>query len=159
MRIIGSIILILSFCRTDISVPQVRDAYFKCAASKKEAMYFVQMLDTLNEDTTPVILCYKGAAEMFKAKQAVNPIRKFACFNRGKTLIEEAIAKDTSNIESRFIRYSIQQHLPSFLKYNNSMHRDSILITQEICKLKDIDLKNRITAYFNRLKAEGRKNN
>lgn len=153
MRLRGIITLVISFWHVTVDVSQARDAYFRSATTKKDALFFELLLDSVKEDAVPVLVCYKGAAEMLKANNATNPINKFTCFNRGKNLIQQSIARDSSCIESHFIRYSIQRNLPGFLRYDKNIHQDSILIVKGLDNMTDRDLKNKITAYFNQSKA------
>ncbi|MGZ3820148.1 MAG: hypothetical protein ACXVB6_06130 [Mucilaginibacter sp.] len=149
MKIGAIITLTISLWQTGISVPQVRDAYFRSASSKTNSLTFEQMLDSVKENALPLLVCYKGAAEMLKAKNTANPINKISCFNRGKSLIENAIARDSTNIECRFIRYSIQQNIPGFLNYKMNIVSDKGRIESALDTLTDRNLKSRITAYFN----------
>ena len=153
MSIDGMAILLISFWQVGIGVQQAREAYFRSAESKKQALYFEQMLDSISEDASPVLVCYKGAAEMLKAKNTVNPFNKLFFFKRGKNLIDRSIARDTSNLECHFIRFTIQRNLPGFLDYNTNVRKDSIMIVSELDNMTDLNLKNKIMAYFNHQKA------
>jgi len=152
-----SIMLTALFWQGGISIPQARNAYFRSADSKKNALDFEQMLSPVRDDASPVLVCYKGAAEMLKAKNTINPFSKFACFKRGKDLIERSLARDTTSIEAHFIRYTIQRNLPSFLGYNKNLRNDSIVVAQRLNEVKDQDLKNRITGYFHYIKTSENK--
>jgi len=151
------IVLVSLLWHGGISISQARDAYFRSADSKKNALDFEQLLNSVKEDAAPVLVCYKGAAEMLKAKNTINPFGKFACFKRGKNLIERSLARDSANLEAHFIRYTIQRNLPWFLDYNKNIHADSVMIAKRLNDIKDQDLKNKITGYFNYLKASANK--
>lgn len=151
MRTTALIILSMFSIQTNITTLQIREAYFKSAESKDEAVRLNRLLDTIGENSSAVILCYKGAAEMLKAKYAFNPFTKMSFFNKGKELIERSIARDTSCIESRFVRFTIQCNLPGFLGYNKNIRSDSTMIANGLPGLTDNDLKSRINNYFKRL--------
>ena len=89
---------------------------------------------------------------MIKAKNAVNPISKYSFFKHGKILIETGLTRDSSSVESHFIRFSIQRNLPKFLGYNRNIVQDSLMIEKMLPDLQDGDLKFRITEYFSRLR-------
>lgn len=148
---------VLVCLQSAVSVKEARDAYFDCSKGKIEASKFEKLLASVDDNATPVLICYKGASEMMKAKNAANPISKYSFFKRGKTLIEEGLSRDTSCVESHFIRFSIQRNLPGFLGYNRNVAQDSLLIEKMLPDLQDRDLKFRITEYFTRLRA-GNKN-
>ncbi|MGN6180304.1 MAG: hypothetical protein ACTHNW_14045 [Mucilaginibacter sp.] len=138
--------------QANLSVPQLREAYFKAAVNKDELVRLNHLLDTVGEHADQVILCYKGAAEMLKARYSVNPFKKMSFFNTGRNIIERSILKDTSCIEPRFVRFTIQHNLPGFLGYNQNIAQDSSFIANRAQRLTDTDLRNRIDNYFKRLK-------
>jgi hypothetical protein len=140
-----------------VSVKEARDAYFGSSKGEIEASKFEKLLDSVGDAAAPVLICYKGASEMMKAKNAINPISKYSFFKRGKVLIETGLTRDSSSVESHFIRFSIQRNLPGFLGYNRNIVQDSLLIDKMLPDLQDNDLKFRITEYFTRLRA-GNKN-
>lgn len=142
-----------------VSVKEARNAYFDSSKGKTEALKFKKLLDSVDNNAVPVLLCYKGASEMMKAKYAVNPISKYSFFNRGKTLLEAGVARDTLCLESHFIRFSIQRNLPAFLGYNGNITQDSILIVKGLPNINDNDLKIKISEYFSRLKNGGKTQN
>jgi len=142
-----------------VSVKEARDAYFDSSKGKIEALKFGKLLDSVDNNAVPVLLCYKGASEMMKAKNAVNPISKYSFFKCGKMMIEAGVARDTLCLESHFIRFSIQRNLPGFLGYNGNLTQDSILIARGLPNINDNDLKIKITEYFSRLKNGGKTGN
>jgi len=139
-----------------ISVREAREAYFRSSAGTKESKKFESLMDSVSDDDVPVLICYKGAAQMLKAKNAVNPISKLSFFKRGKMLIEQGLMKDTTCVESHFIRFTIQHNLPGFLGYNQNLNMDSTMIADALPEMSDNDLKVKITAYYKQLKI-GRK--
>lgn len=76
-----------------------------------------------------------------------------SCFNKGKKLIEAAILRDSLNMESRFIRYSIQVNLPGFLDYKKNIAADRSLVEKSLDTLSDNEFKNKITAFLKDPKA------
>ena len=69
-------------------------------------------------------LAYYGAFQTIMANHLKNPFDKLETFKKGKANIEAAVQKDPSNIEIRFIRYSIQRKAPGFLNYNSKLSTD-----------------------------------
>jgi hypothetical protein len=47
------------------------------------------------------------------------PWNKYDYFKSGKKEIELAVNGDPQNWEIRFIRFTVQRHIPDFLNYNN----------------------------------------
>jgi len=153
MRLYGFIILLLAGNQVLLSVKDARDQYFRSADSGPEAAKFEQMLEPVKENDNPILVAYKGAAEMLKAKTVLSPISKMSCFNKGKKLIETAILHDSTNMESRFIRYSIQVNLPGFLDYKKNIAADRSLVERSLDTLTDTEFKNKITAFLKDPKA------
>lgn len=149
---------VLVCLQSAVSVKEARDAYFDCSKGKIEASKFEKLLDSVDDKAAPVLICYKGASEMMRAKNAVNPISKYSFFKRGKVLIETGLNRDSSSVESHFIRFSVQHNLPGFLGYNRNVVQDSLLIEKMLPDMQDNDLKFRITEYFSRLRAGDNKN-
>lgn len=152
MKVMGIIALIFCFWQTEVTIRPIRESYLKAAQDKNEALHFRQLLDSVRETSAPVLVCYKGAAKMLDARYSVNPFTKMSSFNKGKALIEQSILRDTSCVESRFIRFTIQRNLPGFLGYSENIKQDSCMIAGHLSTLTDQDLKNRITNYFELLR-------
>jgi hypothetical protein len=89
---------------------------------------------------------YKGALYMKKASFPATLNEKLSLFKNGKALLENEIAKQTGNIEFRFLRLIIQENAPGFLAYNNNIQEDKNSIINGFSKL-DIELKNIILEY------------
>ena len=85
---------------------------------------------------------------MVKARYAINPYIKLKDFNKGKTWIETAIKRDTAEVEMRFLRFTIQTNLPSFLKYNSSIMADKNFLLIHFSSLIDHQLKENIYRYL-----------
>jgi hypothetical protein len=67
---------------------------------------------------------YEGALLMKKAGLVQIPSRKLHLFNAGRIKLETAILKDSSNVEYRFLRLSIQEHAPKIVKYHSDITKD-----------------------------------
>ncbi len=84
----------------------------------------------------PLILAYYGGLQTLKAKHAFNPVSKLSHLILGLNRLEEAVAESPENIEIRFIRFSILDHLPGFLGYSEERESDKNKIFQ-LLLLKD----------------------
>lgn len=91
---------------------------------------------------------YEAAYQMFMAKHTGNPIRKMKYFNSGKDLLEKQIANSPSNVDLRFIRFSIQYHTPSFLGYKDNITEDKLFLVDNLYKLEDIEGKAVLFKYL-----------
>ena len=91
---------------------------------------------------------YRGGATMLMAKHAFNPFSKLSYFKKGKLMLESAINADHTNVELRFLRYTIQTNVPGFLNYNSDKNLDRTFISQSLPKLKDQELKKIISEFL-----------
>jgi hypothetical protein len=116
--VILALISIVGFAGNPPETSEIRDAFFQgwngeCGATD----LYNQMLDL--EINDPVLIAYKGAAEMTMANCVGNPWKKYQYFKKGKEKIETAITKYPDNFEIRYLRFAVQSNLPGFLNYNH----------------------------------------
>jgi hypothetical protein len=132
---------------TNVDMPTIRNVYQQAANNEAKAMYLLKKTEKHSE-TSATLLGYNGAATMMLAKFQFNPITKLDFFNKGKIILEQAIAKDDDNIELIFIRFSVQSNAPIFLDYNKHLFRDKQFLLVNIRDVKDKDLKLRIVQFL-----------
>lgn len=82
---------------------------------------------------------YAAAAVLCSAKYKPSPIAALQEFNKGKRLLELAISKDTSNVDARFLRYTIQLKAPSFLAYTSNCNADRNYLLSKLPQLRRDD--------------------
>ncbi|WP_155975685.1 hypothetical protein [Daejeonella oryzae] len=102
--------------------------------SIKEAMYRAvespKVTDSLyaklinKKSKTPLLLAYVGTLEALKAKHAWNPYHKLKYVAQAQKTLKSAVSKDPSNMEIRFMRFSIQHYTPAFLGYSKELDED-----------------------------------
>jgi len=138
----------LDTSNTAPDLAKVRTSFYEANKNKASAVECSKMLSAIDTKSPPILICYKGASEMIQAKYAFNPINKFKRFRNGKSLIEQAIHRDAKDLEMRFLRFSIQCNLPSFLGYNDSINRDKFLLIKTMNEINDQELKQNIIKYM-----------
>lgn len=134
-----------------ISEPKVtalRQLFYKSESDKSSWLKMQEMLKSVDSKSSAVLICYKGVSEMMGAKYTVSPITKLRRFKKGRTLIENAIKKDTEDPEVRFLRFSIQTNLPAFLGYDDEIEEDKSKLIYSVGNIKDKQLKNNIISYL-----------
>lgn len=120
------------------SISEVRSLYQKSMTSEDACKKLIHILEPYKKD--PLYLGYSGCATMLMAKHAFNPFSKFSYFKKGKRMLEEAIKADGKNFELRFLRFTAQTNMPSFLGYNDSITRDKTFILDSFSQIKDVKL-------------------
>lgn len=122
------------------TLQEVRNTYGECSKSEKLCD---KMLAQLNNTTSAELLGYKACLTMMKASWATWPNQKLAYFNDGKMQLEKAIKAHPTNIELRYLRYSVQKAIPSYLDYDN-MATDLAFLKKNVASLTDLQLKKMI---------------
>jgi len=131
---------------------RVRELYRRAPEVKQDALQLDQLLLPVDSAVSaPVLVCYKGASEMIKAKYGLNPLNKLENFNKGKVLITRAFSRDTLNLEMHFIRFSIQSNLPAFLGYHDELDRDKRFLLAYTRSSTDPELQEMISKYLSAL--------
>ncbi|MBL7883390.1 MAG: hypothetical protein JNL69_04940 [Bacteroidia bacterium] len=91
---------------------------------------------------------YKGAIMASMASYTKNKQEKINLFNQGKKIMEESIAKDTSSIEARFLRLTVQTSCPKVLGYHKHIEQDKAYVLANYNSIKDKTLKQMIAAFL-----------
>ncbi|SEP44713.1 hypothetical protein [Mucilaginibacter sp. OK283] len=120
---------------------QLRSLYRYAVTDKDSSAKLLQLTTTVDSSAAPILSCYKGVAQVLQARFTGSPFSKFKKFNAGKLIMENAIVRDTLNVEMRLLRYNIQANAPAFLGYNGSLQKDGAFLRANRYKLDDTDLK------------------
>lgn len=131
----------------DLSV--IRSAYTKAPSEEKYCRQLIESLKNIDETKSPLLGGYKGCAAMIMAKHVFNPFMKLSYFNKGKRILEKAIETDKSNVELRYLRFTVQTNSPSFLGYKKDMPGDRAFLVQMLPVIDDTYLRNAITKALN----------
>lgn len=67
----------------------------------------------------------KGALLMKKAGMVGKPGEKLNLFSIGHKALEQAIGKDSTNAEYRFLRLIIQENAPKIVNYSSALKKDA----------------------------------
>ena len=126
----------------------VRTLFFQATKSKTQTEIMFNYLKKIKTNNNPVLKGYYGITHMLLAKHGLNLFARLNNFNKGKEILEQAIAQDRSSVELRFLRLSVQLNVPSFLNYSSSIETDRKLITEKFPYLNDADLKTKIKEFY-----------
>lgn len=126
----------------------VRDAYKEAAKDKTKVDSFDKLLSKVTKQSSVELVAYKGAAIALKAKYAKTIKEKKSGFIDGVTYVEAAIEKEPNNIETRFIRLSIQENTPKLLKYKDDIEEDKFILLKQYQNISSKNLKNHVKDYI-----------
>lgn len=125
--LISAIFFLINFNGTDLDV--VRANYNKLVSDKELCEKMIADLDKAKNNSA-THLAYLGALQTIWANHIFSPVSKLGTFKEGKKNIEQAIKKEPSNVELRFIRLSVQKNAPSFLGYKSNINEDTEFIKE-----------------------------
>ncbi|MFC5284099.1 hypothetical protein [Pedobacter alpinus] len=138
---ISILILISSLANVNArDMDQIRKDYIEAIADSDVADKLCQRLEDI-KNPDALMLAYLGSVQAIKGKHAWNPVNKMSYLKQGFATIDKAVAKDGNQLEVRFLRFSLQYYVPSFLGYSKNLINDknkivSILRTTEPTALK-----------------------
>lgn len=125
----------------------LRSLYNEASIDKTKAKKLLEIAEK-NSSISFVYFGYKGAAKIILAKHAFNPYTKWNLFNEGKDILESAIASDPNSLELKYLRFTIQMNVPSFLGYKNNINSDKEFLKEHNNGNKDKELQKLIKNYL-----------
>ncbi len=125
--LISTIFFFMSFNSTDLD--DVRANYNTLISNKALCKRMIAEL-TKTKNNSATHLAYLGGSKTIWANHVFSPIGKLNTFKEGKKNIEQAIKKEPTNVELRFIRLSVQKNAPSFLGYKSNINEDTVFIKE-----------------------------
>lgn len=121
-----TILLLLASSPNASEINTARYLYFS-ATDEESTLTFLNHCQT-SDSKNALFQAYRGCALAMSAEYSYNPITKLSRFNDGKDLIEQAVTKNPSEPEIRFLRLGVQTFAPGFLNYNNDVNADVAVI-------------------------------
>ena len=100
--------------------------------SSDELQVIDRQLDMLTTFAFPGKDAYEGALLMRRAGMEKDAKKRMDRFRTGRQKLERMIAKDTNNVEYRFLRLIIQEHVPKGVPYRADMDRDAAMIAEHL---------------------------
>ena len=91
---------------------------------------------------------YLGAAEAMMAKTTWNPLDKVKRLKLFQSYLEKAVRKDMDNLEIRFLRFSIEYHIPKWLGLSKNMHEDKEKMVQGIASMNHLEVDQKFIKYI-----------
>ncbi len=133
----------------------IRSQYPLAVASEEITFQLDEDLSSISSGSAPVLLAYQGAVKTLKAKFVKKVNEKKEYFKEGIELIETAVKSDPANIEIRYIRLSVQENSPKFLKYNEHLASDKEFILKNYPTISSQSIKAVIKEFVYESKSLG----
>ena len=104
----------------------VQSLYKKALLNERNTNELIYFLESQDEyDSSSFFLGYYGSAFALKAKYAASPIKKYTYSKKADYFLDTSIEMDPGNLDSRFLRFTLNAHLPEYLKDQNELIQDS----------------------------------
>ncbi len=116
-------------------LPQIRKDYYAAINNEKAAEKLYLNLKSRNS-SEPIILAYLGSAQAIRARHAFNPYNKVTYLKIGLKTLETAVKSSTQNLEIRFLRFSLEHYIPSFLGFSKHLETDRAKIIELVKQKK-----------------------
>ncbi len=146
------IFLGLTSFSNDKKVAEIRGIFYALSLDSENTE---KELAALREIKNPsgIIIAYEAAMEALMAKVEWNPFMKVSHVKESQEIFDRAIAVDPDNVEIRFLRFSVEWHLPKWLGLSKHMQDDKDFLMAnldgfDISCISD-DMKNFITTFLN----------
>jgi len=135
MNKIICILLLNLFClnifSNDKQVAEIRGVFYAlsldCEHTEKELAALRKL-----ESSSGIITAYEASMEALMAKVAWNPFTKIGHVKESQKIFEKAVAADPDNVEIRFLRFSVEWHLPKWLGLSKHMQEDKDFIMNNL---------------------------
>lgn len=131
-----------------LNLSEVRLLYKEANSSKENTMALYQKLESVTKNDNKVLVAYKGAVLAMTAKYEKGSKHRIEIFKNGISFVEYAIEVEPQNLEIRFVRLSLQQNSPKFLKYNKHLGEDKKFVLTNYSHIQSSELKNYIKDYI-----------
>lgn len=140
-------VLLFSIIGSAQDLKEIRLQYPAAVKSSEITAKIEGELRNMNSASNSTLLAYKGTILTLKAKFSKSKNEKKEFFKEGVTNIENAIKADSSNIEIRYLRLSVQENSPRFLGYHKDIEEDKEFILKNYSSISSKELKSVIIDY------------
>ena len=151
MKRASIIIIALLISHTTFSknaISNFRDYYYGVCLSEVSIHEFDTYLALHENSENIAVKGYQSVIWFLWADYYVNPLKKWKCYSKGVIKLDQLIESYPDHLELRFLRLTIQDNVPKYLGYNKNLLEDENFIHKSLNKIKDKDLKKRITDYL-----------
>lgn len=80
----------------------------------------------------PLFKAYNGVSYLLLAKHHWNPYKKLEYVNKGLEILNQSIAANAFDIETRFLRFTVEENLPSVVSFTSHIQTDKAYILANI---------------------------
>ncbi len=127
-------LLFICFC-AGASAQKFDKAAFYQSLQASDSILINKQIALLQTSKIKEKQAYEGALLLKQAGLLSGKKNKLASFKAGKTKLENALEKDSTNTEYHFLRLLVQENAPKILGYYHNLEIDNIYICKNFKKL------------------------
>lgn len=118
------------------NINEIRSAYLKCVEDEDATDLLIKSLES-KKDINSLETAYLGALWGLKAKHAWSPSNKIKHLKVSKSYLNKAVQLNSSSIEIRYLRYSVEKNIPDIVGMKENLQMDRAFIINGLQK-KDL---------------------
>lgn len=122
MTFVGALLLISS-SHAYADIHDIRKSFHQALLDAEYIEPFHDFMKT-QSDTSPTVAAYKAISEALLAQKVWNPLEKFMHIQNFSEMMESCLANDSTNLEIRFLRFSVEYHIPQWLGFSKNINKD-----------------------------------
>lgn len=129
-------LFLIGFCFTgvkgqEVDMDNIRMDFYEATHDSGKSIPLFEKISNVNNPPA-LLIAYRAATEAVMIKTKWNPFVKFSLLNKSRDSFLNAVEKDDRDLEIRFLRFSVQHHIPGFLGYSKDMDEDKTFIIDRI---------------------------
>lgn len=109
----------------------IRETFYKASYDKAAYFELSELLSTSKQDNY-LLQAYASSFKVLKAKHDASIFQKFGLIKTGTKELNSIITQHHSSLELRFLRYSLEWHLPQYLMLQKHQNEDKKYILTHI---------------------------
>lgn len=137
----------------DKEVLLLRNLMDEAHKNEKMACVFMEYTKKFQTSGQPLQRGFLAMAYFMQCDHVTGVLTKLNYFNKGKKILEQALAEDQQNIELTYFRLATQTQIPGFLHYDQQIDSDKKILINYLQNNflnagKDVDLYARIKDFL-----------
>jgi len=111
---------------------KIRNDYLKVVDNQISATAMMRQMEALTCQNDALWIAYYGALQTLQARTVFNPLEKLRLTKLSQEMLARAVELAPDNPEIRFLRFSIQLGLPSYLNLSHHIAEDRAVICRKL---------------------------
>ena len=131
----------------EFTLDELRHQFYLTTLDYKYAPPLIEKLHAA-ESPSALQLAYMGATEAILAKPGWNIFKKLQHLRNSRSYFTQAIEHDMTDLEIRFLRLSVEHHIPGYLGFSKNIEKDKGVIMSNINLFRKKNLPQEIIDYI-----------